>query len=108
MIKIGFGKRVRPKSFGFIPRFYDPVKEELNERLAKYKETDDVSVQVDQLKSRIKSGLRQKFYGDPNIRSNVERQSNIRLLFIIITLFLISYVILKSDRFLSMLDVFTQ
>ncbi len=108
MIKIGFGKRVRPKSFGFIPRFYDPVKEELNERLAKYQETDDASVQVDQLKSRIKSGMRQKFYGDPNIRSNVERQSNIRLLFIIITLFLISYVILKSDRFLSMLDVFTQ
>ena len=108
MIKIGFGKRVKPKSFGFIPRFYDPVKEERNERLAKYQETDDASVQVDQLKSRIKSGLRQKFYGDPNIRSNVERQSNIRLLFIIITLFLISYVILKSDRFLSMLDVFTQ
>lgn len=108
MIKIGFGKRVKPKSFGFIPRFYDPVKEELNERLAKYQETDDASVQVDQLKSRIKSGMRQKFYGDPNIRSNVERQSNIRLLFIIITLFLISYVILKSDRFLSMLDVFTQ
>ena len=108
MIKIGFGKRVRPKSFGFIPRFYDPVKEELNERLAKYQETDDASVQVEQLKSRIKSGMRQKFYGDPNIRSNVERQSNIRLLFIIITLFLISYVILKSDRFLTMLDVFTQ
>ena len=108
MIKIGFGKRVKPKSFGFIPRFYDPVKEERNERLAKYQETDDASVQVDQLKSRIKSGLRQKFYGDPNIRSNVERRSNIRLLFIIITLFLISYVILKSDRFLTMLDVFTQ
>ena len=108
MIKIGFGKRVKPKSFGFIPRFYDPVKEELNERLAKYQETDDASVQVEQLKSRIKSGMRQKFYGDPNIRSNVERQSNIRLLFIIITLFLISYVILKSDRFLTMLDVFTQ
>ena len=108
MIKIGFGKRVKPKSFGFIPRFYDPVKEERNERLAKYQETDDASVQVDQLKSRIKSGMRQKFYGDPNIRSNVERRSNIRLLFIIITLFLISYVILKSDRFLSMLDVFTQ
>lgn len=108
MIKIGFGKRVKPKSFGFIPRFYDPVKEERNERLAKYQETDDASVQVDQLKNRIKSGMRQKFYGDPNIRSNVERRSNIRLLFIIITLFLISYVILKSDRFLTMLDVFTQ
>ncbi len=108
MIKIGFGKRVKPKSFGFIPRFYDPVKEERNERLAKYQETDDASVQVDQVKNRIKSGMRQKFYGDPNIRSNVERRSNIRLLFIIITLFLISYVILKSDRFLTMLDVFTQ
>jgi len=108
MIKIGFGKRVRPKSFGFIPRFYDPVKEELNERLAKFQETNDASVQVDHMKSRIKSGMRQKFYGDPNVRSNMERQSNIRLLFIIITLILISYVILKSDRFLSMLDVFTQ
>ena len=32
MIKIGFGKRVKPKSFGFIPRFYDPVKEELKEK----------------------------------------------------------------------------
>ena len=108
MIKIGFGKRVRPKSFGFIPRFYDPVKEDLKERIAKYEETDDASVQVDQMKNRIKSGMRQKFYGDPNLRSNVERQSNIRLLFIIITLILISYVIMKSDRFLSLLDVFTQ
>lgn len=108
MIKIGFGKRVRPKSFGFIPRFYDPVKEELKERIAKYEETDDASVQVDHMKNRIKSGMRQKFYGDPNLRSNVERQSNIRLLFIIITLILISYVIMKSDRFLSLLDVFTQ
>jgi len=107
MIKIGFGKRVRPKSFGFIPRFYDPVKEELNERLSKFEQTSDASVQVDQMKNRIKSGMRQKFYGDPNLRSSVVRQSNIRLLFIIITLILISYVIMKSDRFLSLLDVFT-
>ncbi len=108
MIKIGFGKRVRPKSFGFIPRFYDPIKEELKERLAKFEQTDDTTLDVDHMKNRIKSGMRQKFYGDPNVRSNIERQSNIRLLFIIIILILISYVIMKSDRFISLLDVFTQ
>lgn len=108
MIKIGFGKRVKPKSFGFVPRFYDPVKEELKERLAKFEQTDDTSVQIDQMKNRIKSGMRQKFYGDPNTRQNAEKQSNIRLLFIFIVLVLISYVIMNSDRFLSLLNVFTQ
>jgi lipocalin len=108
MIKIGFGNRVRPKSFGFIPRFYDPVKDELKERLAKYQDTNDTNIEVDHMKSRIKSGMKQKFHGDPNMRSNAARQSNVRLLFIIITLIMITYVIMKSDRFLSLLDVFTQ
>jgi len=31
MIKIGFGNRVKPKAFGFVPRYYDPAKEELEE-----------------------------------------------------------------------------
>ena len=37
MLKIGFGNRAKPKEFGFIPRYYDPVKEELEERIKKFR-----------------------------------------------------------------------
>ena len=64
MIKIGFGNRVKPKSFGFVPRYYDPAKEELEERIKKYKPTEDTSDNVENMKNRIKSGLRLKHYGE--------------------------------------------
>ena len=108
MIKIGFGKRVKPKTFDYIPRFYDPAKEELQERLKKYKDSDSPEVSLEHMKSRIKSGMRLKYYGDPTARSTANRQSNVRLILIMVALFLIAVVLLQSDKILSILDAFTQ
>jgi hypothetical protein len=82
MIKIGFGNRVKPKSFGFVPRYYDPAKEELEERIKKYKPTEDTSDNVENMKNRIKSGLRLKHYGDPGVRSSAMSVSPISDFFI--------------------------
>jgi hypothetical protein len=108
MIKIGFGNRVKNKTFDYIPRFYDPVKEELKERLQKYKESDDPEEKLGQMKDRIKSGMRLKYYGDASVRKNEVNQSNKRLLMIIIGLFLIAIVLLQSDKILSLVEAFSR
>ncbi|MBC7884339.1 MAG: hypothetical protein H7X99_02620 [Saprospiraceae bacterium] len=108
MIKIGFGNRLKPKSFGYIPRFYDPVKDELNERLSKYQSTDNEDVSLEKMKGRIQSGIRLKYNGDPTLKKSAEKKSNVRLVYIIIILIMISYVIISSDKITSMLEVFSR
>lgn len=108
MIKIGFGNRVRPKSFGFVPRFYDPVKEELEERIKKYNDSDDRSDNVENMKNRIKTGLRMKQYGDPSVRSSAVRQSNIRLLFIVCVLGMAAYVLMSSNKIIALIEAFSK
>ena len=56
MSLFGFNKGAKHRKFDYIPRFYDPAKEELEERLQKY---DDKEVDRTELaKTRIKHGLR--------------------------------------------------
>ena len=62
----GFGKRPKPRKFDFIPRYYDPDKEELESRLAQYK---DEMNEEERAKHRIRTGLRNKYYGDSVKRS---------------------------------------
>ena len=101
---IGFGKRPKPRKFDFIPRFYDPRKEELQERIGHYNE--EISDE-EKAKHRIRSGIRNRYYGDQKYRSDEVKKSNFRLLFIIIILCFITYLILKSDRLLKMLETFS-
>ena len=97
----GFGKRPKPRRFDYIPRFYDEAKEELEERMKKYK--GDMS-EEEKVKHRISSGLRNKYYGDPAYRSRQVKKSNLRLVYIILILFFVTYLILKSERFLKIID----
>lgn len=108
MIKIGFGNRVKPKSFGFVPRYYDPAKEELEERLKKYKQSEDTSDNVENMKNRIKTGLRMKHYGNPGVRTSAVRKSNIRLLFIICVLGLAAYVLMSSNKIIALIEAFSK
>jgi hypothetical protein len=108
MIKIGFGNRVKPKSFGFVPRYYDPAKEELEERIKKYKSAEDGSDNVENMKNRIKTGLRMKHYGDPGVRSSAVRRSNIRLLYIICVLGLAAYVLMSSNKIVALIEAFSK
>ena len=108
MIKIGFGNRVKPKSFGFVPRYYDPAKDELDERIKKYKQSEDTSDNVENMKNRIKTGLRMKHYGDPGVKTSAVRQSNIRLLFIICALGLAAYVLMSSNKIIALIEAFSK
>ena len=108
MIKIGFGNRVKPKSFGFVPRYYDPAKEELEERIKKYKQSEDTSDNVENMKNRIKTGLRMKHYGDPGVRTSAVRQPNIRLLFIICALGLAAYILMSSNKIIALIEAFSK
>lgn len=105
MFSSGFGKRPKHKKFDYVPRFYDPEKEALEETINKYKgEVSD----ADKAKRRIKSGLRQRYIGDDNYRRANVKKSNFRVLYIIVILCFLTYMILKSDRILRMVEAFTQ
>ena len=97
-----FNKQPKYKRFDYIPRYYDPQKEELDKIVDKYKEGGD----ADAAKERIKSGLRNKYRGDSNYKKAQERSSNIRLISIIFVLFLITYLILKSETIVRMMESF--
>ncbi len=99
---IKFNKVPKHKRFDYIPRYYDPKKEELEKLVDSYKKQDDVEA----TRERIRSGLKNKYRGDQNYRRSQQRSSNIRLISIILILFLVSYLILRSDTILRMMDTF--
>lgn len=101
MLKFGFGGKLKPRKFDFIPRYYDEEKEELRNRLGKYE--GDASKE-EEVKHRIKSGFRQKYYGDNSYRKRETRKSNLRLLYIMIVLFFVCYLILKSDKITQLMQ----
>lgn len=97
-----FNKIPRHKKFDYIPRYYDPKKEELEELVNAYKDLND----TDNAKQRIRSGLRNKYRGDNAYKRKHERSANIRLISIIFILFVVTYLILRSDTILRMMESF--
>ena len=94
------GNRPKPKPFGFIPRYYDEQKEELENRLKAMDNPDDISA----TKDRIKSGLRATYRGDAGYKKSQTKKANMRLIYIIATLFLISYLILRSNAITNFME----
>lgn len=90
----------KPKPFGFIPRFYDEQKEERDNRLKAIDNPDDIDV----AKDRIKSGLRASYRGDVGYKKNQNKKSNMRLLYIIVTLALVTYFILRSTAITDFME----
>lgn len=101
----GFGKRPKHKKFGYIPRFYDEEKEALENTLNQYKGT---LTDADKVKRRISTGLRQRYVGDDSYRKETVKKSNLRILYILGILSILTYMILKSDRVLKMVQTFTE
>ncbi len=93
-----FRKRVKNKQFDFIPKYYDPAKEDLEARLSVHSEEKQG---VDHLKHNIRSGFQRKARGNTSMSTSVRKQSNIRLLMIIGILAMLSYLLLQSDLFLK-------
>ena len=88
-----FGHRPKPKPFGFIPRYYDEQKEEREKRLAQIDNPD----RIDVAKDRIRSGFKSSYRGDAKYKKSQTRQSNKRLVYIVIILALITVLIMRSE-----------
>ena len=108
MIKLGFGRSIKPRTFEYVPRFYDPVKEERKERQSKFNGDISAADNIDQMKSRIQRGMRSKYYGDPLVRRAGEKKANIRIFITILFLFFVAYLLFKSDKIASLLEVFNR
>lgn len=76
-----FSKLPKSKAFTFTPRYYDPVKEEMEERekQREVRKQDD----LEGAKMRIRSGFKNKYKADANFAQKSKRQQNIRLLLIV-------------------------
>ena len=103
MIKSGFGRRPKHKKFDYTPRYWDPEKEALQKTLDQYRGDKN---DPDKVKDRISSGLRHRYAGDADYRKKNVTKSNMRIVYLIAILSIISYLILTSDKILSMVEMF--
>ena len=101
----GLGKVPKHRKFDYVPRYYDAEQEELEKRLKRY--TADSSDETS-MKERISDGFRQGYLGDDNYRKTLAKRYNLRLLYIIVILVIISYLFLTSDKLPQMVDSFLQ
>jgi hypothetical protein len=107
-----FFKQNKPRGFNYIPRYYDPVKEELEQRRRKWaaeKETSEPGQDTQDKKSSssesAQDGARQPYRskimrGDmknyfPRRQEKVRRQTTIRLLVIILIIVFVAYLYLR-------------
>ena len=97
MAFFSFGKRVKPRKFDYIPMHYDPAKEELEARMAKYGQTEISDSEL--AKARIRSGIRLKARGNKEVLKTGNRDANIRLFIIIMLLVAASVYFLQSEAF---------
>lgn len=83
-----FGKKIKHRQFDYIPRYYDPDKEELQRRLKRY---NMIANDVDVSKERIRGGLRRKYRVSNEYSQSIRNRSNKILLFTIAGLLLITF-----------------
>lgn len=87
-------KLPKNQSFQFKPRYWDPEKEALAERLEQIRKRQQEEKDPEGMKGRIARGLRSGFQQDAAFRSRLTRRSNVRLLLIILMLAFLVYFLL--------------
>lgn len=93
MAIFSFFKSQKPKEFNFKPRYYDAKKERLKEVMARHKES--ATSDPDAMKSRITHGFKTRGMTDRSYETNIRKKSNRRLLLVLVTLFVLSYLLLS-------------
>ena len=83
-----FFRTPKPKPFNYIPRYYDEQKEDLEERIRNIESEMGVK-EGEAYRPQIRKGHMSNYFRRKQKR--VQKQSNIRLVVIILILFLISY-----------------
>ncbi len=89
-----FGKTVKHQRFNYIPRFYDPVKEEREARRNAARGIVDDDPEA--MKARIIRNFREKHRGPVKHQRNASRRSNMILVVTLITLLLLTYILLTK------------
>lgn len=93
---INFGNRFKHRKFDYIPRYYDPEKEE-RERLARLYSTNDDEENTKLATARIRAGFRAKYRaGEDGYANKAKKRSNRLLLYIMIGLILVCYIFLTN------------
>ncbi|MEY2904383.1 MAG: hypothetical protein RJA52_399 [Bacteroidota bacterium] len=104
MAFLKFTKLPKHQKFDYKPRFYDPRKEELEERLKKIEErrTGD----IEGVKTRISGGFKRRYEVEGSGRRTQVIRSNLTLLGIIVSLAFITYkmLVVYLPRFVEMLE----
>ncbi|RMG76414.1 MAG: hypothetical protein D6714_21390 [Bacteroidetes bacterium] len=91
MALLRFTKVPKHQKFEYIPRYWDPEKEALLERIQKAESTD-----AELIKSRIRGGFKTRGgYTPNNARSRQTKRSNMILVIVIFALILISYLAIQ-------------
>lgn len=102
-MKFSSFKPPKHRTFGYIPRHYDPEKEELAKRVKRY---EAGSSDKEIVKERIADGFRQSYVGDSDYRKTLVRKSNYRLIFIILGLLTMSYLLVSSNKITKLIELF--
>ncbi len=100
-----FKFKPKHKAFEYKPRFYDQQKEELMDRIARYNKEgkqEDVEVTKDNIRASFRSGASTQ--ADQGYRSSMVNKSNKRLFVIIVILCVVIYMMMQSDKVISMMD----
>lgn len=93
---MNFFKLHKPLVYKYKPIYYDPKKEALKSRMQEEKENTEAKVDDGGFKSSIRRGsFREMAEKNRNSKEVQTRQSNVRLIIIILILFTIAYFLLK-------------
>ena len=88
-----FGSSVKPQRFNYIPRYYDPAKEEREERIRQA--MGMASTDPDAMKARIAKSFRERQRGHQKSPRGTARRSNMILIVTLLTLILLTYILLS-------------
>jgi hypothetical protein len=100
MTAFRFTKIPKPNRFEYKTRFYNPEKEELQEKLRRIEKLEKGEYTSDEVKARIQSTFKRRTgraQVDRSFRSSQARRSNIMLLAIIIILALVTYYLVNQN-----------
>jgi hypothetical protein len=101
-----FSKTRKPVGFQYQPMYYDPAKEDLQNRINKYKPAEQGEPDIEKNKQNIRDVFRAKQSGAyyRNSSSKMSSDSNMRLLKVIGVLAIITVLILRSDAVLNIVS----
>jgi len=86
-----FFKLPKPRKFSYSPRYWDPEKEDMEDRIRRIKQEMGIESGNKPAKITITRGSFRQFKRGTKIKAN--RSSNIRLIIILAVLFLLAYLI---------------